>query len=83
MSRFLAGKRFGSPAYLKGQQRLYPVGATVAVGGLVKDGPCITFQDPLIEVLDSPSSPVKSPSIGRLCRCIPSPKGSELTVSAT
>ncbi len=67
VSRFLAGKRFSSPAYLKGQQRLYPVGATVAVSGLVKDGPYgITFQDPLIEVLDSPSSPVKSPSIGRL-----------------
>ena len=61
VSRFLAGKRFSSPAYLKGQQRLYPVGATVAVSGLVKDGPYgITFQDPLIEVLDSPSSPVKS-----------------------
>ena len=76
VSRFLAGKRFSSPAYLKGQQRLYPVGATVAVSGLVKDGTYgITFQDPLIEVLDSPSSPVKSPSIGRLLPVYPLTEG--------
>ncbi len=76
VSRFLAGKRFSSPAYLKGQQRLYPVGATVAVSGLVKDGPFgITFQDPLIEVLDSPSSPVKSTSIGRLLPVYPLTEG--------
>ena len=67
VSRFLAGKRFSSPAYLKGQQRLYPVGATVAVSGLVKDGPYgVSFQDPLIEVLESPSAPVQSSTIGRL-----------------
>ncbi|WP_244279346.1 ATP-dependent DNA helicase RecG [Synechococcus sp. UW69] len=76
VSRFLAGKRFSSPAYLKGQQRLYPVGATVAVSGLVKDGPYgITFQDPLIEVLESPSSPVKSASIGRLLPVYPLTEG--------
>ena len=67
VSRFLAGKRFSSTAYLKGQQRLYPVGATVAVSGLVKDGPYgVSFQDPLIEVLGEPSAPVSSPKIGRL-----------------
>ena len=67
VSRFLAGKRFSSIAYLKGQQRLYPVGATVAVSGLVKDGPYgLSFQDPLIEVIDDPSTPVSSPKIGRL-----------------
>ena len=67
VSRFLAGKRFSSPAYLKGQQRLYPVGATVAVSGLVKEGPYgISFQEPLIEVLESPSAPVTSSKIGRL-----------------
>ena len=31
VTRFLAGKRFSSTAYLKGQQRLYPVGSQVAV----------------------------------------------------
>ena len=67
VSRFLAGRRFSSTAYLKGQQRLYPMGATVAVSGLVKDGGYgLTFQDPLIEVLESSDAPVRSRSIGRL-----------------
>ena len=67
ISRFFAGKRFGSPAYLNSQKRLYPPGCTVAVSGLVKEsayGP--SFADPLIEVLESPYAPVKSRSIGRL-----------------
>ena len=72
VSRFLAGRRFSSPAYLKGQQRLYPVGATVAVSGFVKDGPYgITFQDPLIEVLESSDASVRSRSIGRLLPVYP------------
>ena len=67
VTRFLAGKRFSSQAYLKGQQRLYPAGASVAVSGFVKDGAYgLSFQDPLIEVLENSSSPVKSASIGRL-----------------
>ena len=67
VTRFLAGKRFSSPAYLKGQQRLYPQGATVAVSGLIKEGPYgVTFQDPLIEVLESSAAEVRSRSIGRL-----------------
>ncbi|MFM7086335.1 MAG: ATP-dependent DNA helicase RecG [Cyanobium sp.] len=67
VSRFLAGRRFASPGWLKAQQRQFPVDATVAVSGLVKDspyGPC--FQDPLIEVLDSPGAAVRSDQIGRL-----------------
>ena len=52
---------------LKGQQRLYPQGATVAVSGLIKEGPYgVTFQDPLIEVLESSAAEVRSRSIGRL-----------------
>ncbi len=67
VSKFFAGKRFASPAWLKGQQRLYPLGATVAVSGLVKDTPYgPAFQDPLMEVLESPRAPVKSDAIGRL-----------------
>jgi ATP-dependent DNA helicase RecG len=67
VTRFLAGKRFSSPAYLKGQQRLYPQGATVAVSGLIKEGPYgVTFQDPLIEVLESSNAEVRSRNIGRL-----------------
>ena len=67
VSKFFAGKRFASPAWLKSQQRLYPLGATVAVSGLVKETPYgPAFQDPLMEVLDSPRAPLKSEAIGRL-----------------
>ncbi len=67
VSKFFAGKRFASPAWLKGQQRLFPLGASVAVSGLVKDTPYgPAFQDPLMEVLESPRAPVKSEAIGRL-----------------
>ena len=41
--------------------------ATVAISGLVKSGPYgLGFQDPLIEVLESANSPVRSRQIGRL-----------------
>ncbi|QVL54464.1 MAG: ATP-dependent DNA helicase RecG [Cyanobium sp. M30B3] len=67
VSRFFAGRRFTTPGWLKLQQRQFPPGATVAVSGLVKEsayGP--QFQDPLIEVLESPQAPVRSREIGRL-----------------
>ena len=67
VNRFFAGRRFASPGWLKSQQRLYPPGSTVAVSGLVKESPWgMGFTDPLIEVLDSPASPVRSEQIGRL-----------------
>ena len=67
VSKFFAGKRFSTPGWLKAQQRQYPPGATVAVSGLVKDGPYgVVFQDPLMEVLASPQAPVQSQQIGRL-----------------
>ena len=67
ISRFLAGRRFTSAGWLHAQQRLYPPGATVAISGLVKEGPCgASFSDPLIEVLEGPSSSVRSDRIGRL-----------------
>ena len=67
VSKFFAGKRFSSPAWLKGQQRQYPAGATVAISGLVKQTPYgPAFQDPLMEVLDSPTASVRSEQIGRL-----------------
>jgi ATP-dependent DNA helicase RecG len=67
VTRFAAGRRFTSAAWLRSQQRQYPPGATVAVSGLVKDGPhgpC--FADPLIEVLENPGAPVRSERIGRV-----------------
>ena len=67
VSRFFAGQRFSSPGWLQSQQRLFPVGATVAVSGLVKETPYgPAFQDPLMEVLESPQAPVRSETIGRL-----------------
>lgn len=67
VSRFFAGRRFASPGWLKSQARLYPPGCTVAVSGLVRDNPRgLSIHDPLIEVLESPSSPVRSEGIGRL-----------------
>ena len=67
VSRFFAGQRFSSPGWLQSQLRLFPVGATVAVSGLVKETPYgPAFQDPLMEVLESPQAPVRSETIGRL-----------------
>jgi hypothetical protein len=55
VSQFMVGKRFASPAWLNSQKRHYPPGASVAVSGLVKETPYgPAFQDPLIEVLESP-----------------------------
>ena len=67
VTRFFAGQRFSSPGWLQSQLRLFPVGATVAVSGLVKETPYgPAFQDPLMEVLESPQAPVRSETIGRL-----------------
>jgi len=67
VSQFMVGKRFASPAWLNSQKRHYPLGASVAVSGLVKETPYgPAFQDPLIEVLESPGAPLKSATIGRL-----------------
>ena len=67
VTRFLAGKRFSSPAALHAQTRQFPVGATVAISGLVKSGPYgLSFQDPLIEVMETAAAPLRSRQIGRL-----------------
>ena len=67
VSRFMAGRRFTAPAWLKAQQRQFPPGATVAVSGLVRDSPWgPAFSDPLLEVLESPGATLRSETIGRL-----------------
>ncbi len=67
VTRFLAGRRFSSYAFIQSQARLYTPGSIVAVSGLVKNGPYgKNFQDPLIEVLETTNSVLKSKSIGRL-----------------
>ncbi len=48
------------------------MGATVAVSGLVKTGPYgVSFQDPLIEVMESANAPLRSRQIGRLLPVYP------------
>ena len=67
ITRFFAGHRSSSFAYVKTQQSLYPVGATLAVSGLVKEGKYgKTINDPLIEIIDSPNSYLKSRAIGQI-----------------
>ncbi len=67
VTRFFAGRRKSSIAFVKSQQSLYPVGATVAVSGLVKESRYgKSLNDPLIEIIDSPNSYLKSKSIGQI-----------------
>jgi len=76
LSRFLAGRRFTSPAALAQQQRLYPPGATVAASGLVREGRYgLTLQEALIEVLESASAPLQSREIGRVLPVYPLTEG--------
>jgi ATP-dependent DNA helicase RecG len=76
LSRFLAGRRFTSPAALAQQQRLYPLGATVAASGLVREGRYgFTLQDALIEVLESATAPLQSREIGRVLPVYPLTEG--------
>ena len=67
VTKFFAGKRYSSIAYLKSQAKIFQVGLIVAVSGLVKDGPYgHSFQDPQIEVLENKTSIIQSKTIGRL-----------------
>ena len=67
VTRFFAGRRNSSLAYVKSQQSLYAVGSTVAVSGLVKESRYgKSINDPLIEIIDSPNSFLKSRTIGQI-----------------
>tara|TARA_Y100001968_G_scaffold133336_1_gene121623 strand:- start:6388 stop:8916 length:2529 start_codon:yes stop_codon:yes gene_type:complete len=67
VTRFFAGRRMSGIAYVKSQQRLYPIGSTVAISGLVKESRYgKSINDPLIEIIDSPNSYLKSKSIGQI-----------------
>ncbi len=66
ITRFFAGRR-SSIAYVKTQQSLYSVGATIAVSGLVKESRYgKSINDPLIEIIESPNSFLKSRTIGQI-----------------
>ena len=67
VTRFFAGRRNSSIAYVKSQQSLYAVDATVAVSGLVKESKYgKSLNDPLIEIIDSPKNYLKSRTIGQI-----------------
>ena len=67
VTKFFAGRRTSSISYIKSQQSLYPVGATIAVSGLVKESRYgKSINDPLIEVIDTPNSYLKSRTIGQI-----------------
>ena len=76
VTKFFAGRRYSSIAYIKSQQRLYPVGATVAISGLVKESKYgKSINDPLIEVIDSPNTYLKSKNIGQIFPVYPLTEG--------
>ena len=61
VTRFFTGRRSSSIAYVKSQQSLYQIGATIAVSGLVKESKYgKSLNDPLIEIIDSPNGYLKS-----------------------
>ncbi len=67
VTRFLAGRRRSNFSYLKTQERLYPSGSTVVVSGLVKENQFgKSINDPLIEVIESPDTLIKSRIIGQI-----------------
>ncbi|KGG15146.1 MULTISPECIES: ATP-dependent DNA helicase RecG [unclassified Prochlorococcus] len=68
VTKFFVGKRFSNRSFLKRQESLYPKGSLVAISGLVKSSSSFgkSFSDPLIEILESNYSVVKSRGIGRI-----------------
>ena len=67
ISKFMAGKRFTSSGWLHQQQRLYPSEPRLPpVAWSRKTALASALHDPLLEVLEGPSSRVQSAEIGRL-----------------
>ena len=72
ISRFFAGPRFSNKGWQMLQKKIYPVGATVAASGLVKENKYgKNLDNPEIEVLDSEGSQIESMKIGRLVPVYP------------
>ncbi len=72
ISRFFAGPRFSNKGWQMLQKKIYPVGATVAASGLVKENKYgKNLDNPEIEVLDSEGGQIESMKIGRLVPVYP------------
>lgn len=67
LGRFYAGNRYSNQAWQQGQKRKFPVGATIAASGMVKQGKFgVTLENPELEVIESTQSPLQSDKIGRV-----------------
>ncbi|NJL87264.1 MAG: ATP-dependent DNA helicase RecG, partial [Leptolyngbyaceae cyanobacterium SM1_1_3] len=76
ISRFFAGSRYRNRGWQEQQKRLYPVGATVAASGLVKENKYgLTLDDPDIELLDSVGGAIESLTVGRVVPVYPLTEG--------
>ncbi|MGA1601060.1 MAG: ATP-dependent DNA helicase RecG [Prochlorothrix sp.] len=78
LNRFFAGFRYVNRGWQEGQKKLYSPGTTVAASGLVKNsryGYRKTIQDPELEVLDRPGSPIESLKVGRVLPVYPLTEG--------
>jgi len=72
ISRFFAGPRFSNKGWQMMQKKFYPVGATVAASGLVKENKYgKNLDNPEIEVLDSEGGQIESMKVGRLVPVYP------------
>ncbi len=66
-SRFFAGNRYSNRGWQEQQKRQYPVGATVAASGLVKESKYgLTLEDAELEVLSHSGDQIDSLTIGRV-----------------
>ena len=76
ISRFFAGPRFSNKGWQMLQKKIYPVGATVAASGLVKENKYgKNLDNPEIEVLDSEGGTIESMKVGRLVPVYPLTEG--------
>jgi ATP-dependent DNA helicase RecG len=76
LNRFFAGSRFSNRGWQEKLKRQYPLGATVAASGLVKQNKYgLTLEDPEIEVLDSLGASIDSLKIGRVLPVYPLTEG--------
>ncbi len=72
LSRFYAGSRYQNRGWQEQQKRLYPMGATIAASGLVKQSKFgMTLDNPQIEVLDHSGASIDSMQVGRVVPVYP------------
>lgn len=67
ISRFFAGARYSNRGWQEQQKRQFPVGATIAASGLVKETKFgKTLEDPDLEILGDSGDTIDSLTVGRI-----------------